>query len=199
MYLLNINRLHTNLHKTHWGWDTRSNHPHKFCHLTTHCEQYWNSYFPRTIPEWNLLPEPVVSASQRTLPHLSWLACALPHKCCVITSLPPTPTRRYTRYRGQDKYWPRSRLWPTFCRQHFNLHFLQWKLLCFDSNFTEICSQGYTSCYSSIHSDNSLVPNRRQAIIWTSDVLFPDAYIHHSASMSYNSHTIFEHTRRQQN
>ena len=27
-------------------------------------------------------------SSQRTLPHLSWLACALPHKCCV---LPPPP------------------------------------------------------------------------------------------------------------
>ena len=33
-------------------------------------------------------------------------------------------------------------------------------------------------------SDNSLAPARRQAIIWTNDGLFIDAYIRHSASMS---------------
>ena len=38
-------------------------------------------------------------------------------------------------------------------------------------------------CYS-IGSDNVLAPNRRQAIIWTNDVLFTDVYMRHSASMS---------------
>ena len=33
-----------------------------FRHLPTHCEQYRNSYFPRTIPELNQLLEPTVSA-----------------------------------------------------------------------------------------------------------------------------------------
>ena len=31
---------------------------------------------------------------------------------------------------------------PLFCRWHFQIDFLVWKLLCFHSNFTEICSQG---------------------------------------------------------
>ena len=38
--------------------------------------------------------------------------------------------------------------------------------------------------YSSIGSDNGLAPVRRQAIIWTNDVKFTDAYTRHSASMS---------------
>ena len=38
--------------------------------------------------------------------------------------------------------------------------------------------------YSSIGSDNGLAPSRGQAIIWTNDGLFTDAYMHHSASMS---------------
>ena len=33
-------------------------------------------------------------------------------------------------------------------------------------------------------SDNGLAPSRRQAIIWTNDGLFTDAYMRHSASMS---------------
>ena len=35
-----------------------------------------------------------------------------------------------------------------------------------------------------IGSDNVLVPARRQAIIWTNDGYFIDAYMRHSASMS---------------
>ena len=45
------------------------------------------------------------------------------------------------------------------------------KLLYFDSNFNEICSQGSNEQYASISSDNGLAPNSRQAIIWTSDGL----------------------------
>ena len=35
-----------------------------------------------------------------------------------------------------------------------------------------------------VHRDNGLVPVRRQAIIWTNDGKFTDAYMRHSASMS---------------
>ena len=38
--------------------------------------------------------------------------------------------------------------------------------------------------YSSIVSDNGLAPSRRQAIIWSNDGYFADAYMRHSASMS---------------
>ena len=34
----------------------------------------------------------------------------------------------------------RERIWPPFCRRHFQTHFLEWKFLHFDSNFTEVCS-----------------------------------------------------------
>ena len=37
---------------------------------------------------------------------------------------------------------------------------------------------------SSIGSDNGLAPARRQAVIWTNDGRFTDAYMGHSASMS---------------
>ena len=32
---------------------------------------------------------------------------------------------------------------PPFCKRHFQLHFLEWKLLCFDSNLTKLCSQEF--------------------------------------------------------
>ena len=38
--------------------------------------------------------------------------------------------------------------------------------------------------YHSVGSDNGLVLIRRQAIIWSNDELFPDAYVRHLASMS---------------
>ena len=45
------------------------------------------------------------------------------------------------------------------------------KMFKFRLTFTEVCSQGSNGQYSSIGSDNGLAPNRRQAIIWTSDGL----------------------------
>ena len=30
--------------------------------------------------------------------------------------------------------------WPPFSRRHFQMHFLEWKYMNFDSNFAEICS-----------------------------------------------------------
>ena len=38
--------------------------------------------------------------------------------------------------------------------------------------------------YCSIGSDNGLAPARQQAIIWTNDGFFTDAYMRHLASMS---------------
>ena len=51
------------------------------------------------------------------------------------------------------------------------MHFLEWKLLYFDENFTEICILGSNKQYSSIILDNGLAPDWRQAIIWTNDGL----------------------------
>ena len=51
------------------------------------------------------------------------------------------------------------------CRRHFQMHFLEWKLLYFKLNFTEVCSQGSNWQYASIGSDNGWVPIRWQAII----------------------------------
>ena len=47
------------------------------------------------------------------------------------------------------------------------MHFLELKVLHFDSNLTEVCSSGSNWQQVSIGSGNGLVPNRRQAIIWT--------------------------------
>ena len=48
----------------------------------------------------------------------------------------------------------------------------------------EVCSLGSKQQFPSIGSDNNLAPGRRQAIIWTNDDLFTDAYMRHSASVS---------------
>ena len=47
----------------------------------------------------------------------------------------------------------------------------------FDQNFTKVCSLVSNQQYSSIGSDNGLVPPRRQAIIWTKDGEIIDAYM----------------------
>ena len=47
------------------------------------------------------------------------------------------------------------------------MHFREWKILYFDCNFTDVCSQGSNWQSSSIGLDNGLAPNRWQAIIWT--------------------------------
>ena len=52
-------------------------------------------------------------------------------------------------------------------RRHFQMHFYEWKVLYFDSHFTEVFSQGSIWQYSSIVADNGLVSIRRQAIFWT--------------------------------
>ena len=47
----------------------------------------------------------------------------------------------------------------------------------------KIVSKGSINNFS-FGSDNGLAPRRRQAIIWTNDGYFTDAYMRHSASMS---------------
>ena len=57
--------------------------------------------------------------------------------------------------------------WLLFGRQHFQMHFLEWKLLNFEQDFTKICSLVSNWQYVSIGSDNGLASNRCQAIIWS--------------------------------
>ena len=44
-------------------------------------------------------------------------------------------------------------------------------------NFIEVCSEGSNYQYSSIGSDNGLVPSRGQAIIWTNDDLLTHVWV----------------------
>ena len=44
-----------------------------------------------------------------------------------------------------------------------------------------MCSLGSNWQYDSIGLDNGFVSTRRQAIIWTNDGMFADAYMRHSA------------------
>ena len=60
---------------------------------------------------------------------------------------------------------------PPFQRRYFQGHFPEWKHLKFNDNFTEMCSLWSNLQYGSIGSDNGLVPDIRQAIIWTNDAL----------------------------
>ena len=45
--------------------------------------------------------------------------------------------------------------WPPFRRRHFYMHFHEWKVLYFDSNFTEVCSWG--SNWQLDRSDDAIV------------------------------------------
>ena len=62
--------------------------------------------------------------------------------------------------------------WSPSCRWYFLTHFFEWQLLNFDLNFTEMFSQGSDLHQVSFVSDNGLVSNRQQAIIWTNNELF---------------------------
>ena len=69
-------------------------------------------------------------------------------------SAPPAPSAKVYTFEASTK-------WLTFCKQHFQIQFLERKCLYFNSNFTEVCSQGYNG------SCNGLVPYRQQAITRT--------------------------------
>ena len=56
--------------------------------------------------------------------------------------------------------------WPPYCRRHFQTHFLEWKYG-FRVKFHWISFLMFKlTKKTSIASDNGLVPNKRQAIIW---------------------------------
>ena len=59
--------------------------------------------------------------------------------------------------------------WRIFGRRYIQMHFLEWKSLYFDSNFTEVCSQWFNSQCVSIGWCNGLAPSRQQAIMWTNE------------------------------
>ena len=56
-----------------------------------------------------------------------------------------------------------------FRRRYLRIHFLERKLLHFKWYFIVMCPFGANLQYVIIGSDNTLAPNRRQAIIWTND------------------------------
>ena len=60
--------------------------------------------------------------------------------------------------------------WSPFRRRYFRIHFIVSKLY-FDSNCTEICSPEFNQQKARTFSYNSLVPKKRQGIIWTNDGL----------------------------
>ena len=71
--------------------------------------------------------------------------------------------------------------------QHFEMEFLELKLI--NSDFIDFWFHwslflGSNKQYSHIDSENSLALARGQAIIWTNDGQFTNAYLCHSASMS---------------
>ena len=66
--------------------------------------------------------------------------------------------------------------------QYSQMQFFVWKLLYFDTNSTEVCSQESYLQFIIIGPENSLAPKRRQAIIWTKDgnLQFTDEYMRRS-------------------
>ena len=57
--------------------------------------------------------------------------------------------------------------WTPF--RHFEMHFLDLKLMNLDRNFTEVCSYGSNQQYPIIGLDNGWAPTRRQATFWPYD------------------------------
>ena len=53
----------------------------------------------------------------------------------------------------------------------FNCIYLNWYIFDFDLTFTEVCFPRPNSQHASIDSDNGLVPNRQQVIIWNNNGL----------------------------
>jgi len=62
---------------------TRHHHSFKFKHIQSHTTQYKHSFFVRTVPEWNSLPEACVNADtitafQTQLHYAPWAVCTPP-------------------------------------------------------------------------------------------------------------------------
>ena len=101
----------------------------------------------------------------------------LAEACCQTLC---ASTTRLSLEWGILTHWCRDNM----ARLHFQMHFLEWKCMNFDSDFTELSSQGSNWQYLSTSSDNGLAPTRWQAIIWTNADYFTDSYMHDLASMS---------------
>ena len=69
--------------------------------------------------------------------------------------------------RNKEYHQVDETMWSPFRWRPFQMQYHQWKILHFDSNFTEVCSWGSNWQRVCIGSGNGLVPNRRQAITWT--------------------------------
>ena len=72
--------------------------------------------------------------------------------------------------------------WSPFSRRHLQMDFLEWKLISI-----KISLQFVPRGPSNIGSDNGLAPTRWHAIIWANDDYFTDAYMRHSASVSWGN------------
>ena len=84
---------------------------------------------------------------------------------------------KHCSWNNLNTLWPRQN-GRHFRRRHFQMHFLEWKCMNFDWNFTEVCSWGSNWQYSIISSDNGLAPTRQQAIIWANvDIIHRHLYV----------------------
>ena len=72
----------------------------------------------------------------------------------------------------------------------FQMHFLEWKCLDFDENFTEVCLLGSNWQLVITGSGNGLAPKSWQTSFLPEAVMsyFNDEYMHHQASMSQVMH-----------
>ena len=96
------------------------------------------------------------------------------HKACF-----PLAIDSFTDSLHSVTHWGRDKMDAISQRRLWNA-FLWMKMLDFGLKF----HWSPIKKYSIIGSDNGLAPCRRQAIIWTNDSLFTDAYMRHSASVS---------------
>ena len=60
--------------------------------------------------------------------------------------------------------------WTSFCRQYFQMQFLEWKCMNIDWNYTEVYLEWYNWQHY-IRSDNGSALTKRQAIVWINDEL----------------------------
>ena len=77
--------------------------------------------------------------------------------------------------------------WPPFCRWHFEMHFLEQKVLNFKWHLIEIYSLRSNWQYVSIGSDNGSVQNRQQFFVWSNA---DPVLCRHMASTGHNEYRI---------
>ena len=129
---------------THWGWVTHICIGNltiigSYNGLTVpshYLNQCWNvvNWTLRNKLQWNFNSNSSIFIQENAFENVVWeMSAILSQPQCVNTLRP-----------RQDCHH--------FCRQHFWMHFLEWELLHFDSNFTEVCSQGSNA---NIHNTNA--------------------------------------------